>query len=194
MIRVRTTVTGTRTTQEYLNRSGQKLGNQFQKEIITRARALSVQMQTDMNNAVDRGPVSFTQRSVLFTFKKTGKSSVRASILIKDVQANYLHEVLVKPKSLGKFIPTSSARLTKQGNISGLKNNLSKKRYIIVESGGKKRLIDTSKKDTKKRTKRIIGVKESKRRQLIYDFYEKAEQGAVLILSDIRGTFKLRNG
>lgn len=194
MIRVRTTITGTRRTQEYINRTGQKLGKQFQKEIINRARALSVKLQNDMSNAVDKGAVPFTKRSILFTYRKSGNSSVRASIIVKDVQAKYLYEVIAKPKAIDKFIPTSAARLTKQGNISGLKNNLAKKRYVIVESGGKKRLIDTAQNNRKKKNKRVIGVMESKRRKLIYDFYKEAEDGAVLMLSDIRGIFRLRSG
>jgi len=60
------------------------------------------------------------------------------------------------------------------------------KRYGV---DGKKRLIDTNQ---KKKKKRVIGVRESKRRQLIYDFYANAERGAMLILNDIRGTFTLR--
>lgn len=194
MIKVKTTISGTKTTKQYLNRTGQKLGKDFQKEIINRARALSVRMQNDMNNTIDKGPVPFTKRSILFTYKLTGNNSVRASIIVKDIQAKYLYEVLVKPKAIDKFIPTSAVRLTKQGNISGLKNNLAKKRYVIVESGGKKRLIDTTQSNRKKKNKRVIGVMESKKRKLIYDFYEKAEEGALLILSDIRGTFRLRAG
>lgn len=59
---------------------------------------------------------------------------------------------------------------------------------------GKKNLIDTTKKDTKDKTKRIIGVRESKKRKLVYDFYNEAEQGAIAIISGIQGHFKLKRG
>ncbi|EJL18165.1 hypothetical protein SSMOSELEY_1799 [Shigella sonnei str. Moseley] len=89
--------------------------------------------------------------------------------MVKDIQAKYLYQVLVQPKAIDKFIPTSSTRLTKQGNISGLKKNLLSERYKVVKGkNGKERLIDTAKKDTKKKTKRVIGLREKKQRRLIY--------------------------
>lgn len=56
---------------------------------------------------------------------------------------------------------------------------------------GKERLIDTKQ---KKKEKRVIAVRENKKRKLIYDFYRNAEKGAVLIMSDIRGSFIVKKG
>ncbi|GEM_PF-387085 len=113
---------------------------------------------------------------------------------VKDIQAKYFYEILVKPRELDKFVPTSKARLTKQGNISGFKKNLANGRYKIVKSrNGKERLIDTTKKDTKTKTKRIIGLRQNKRRKIIYDFYAEAEKGARLMIHGIQGTFSIRN-
>lgn len=187
-------ISGIGNAKSYLNNKGKQLGSRFQKTLINEVRNLSQNIQRGINSTVDRGAVPFTQRAVLFTYKMSG-TSVSTSILIKDLQARYLYDVLVKPESIIKFIPTSSARLTQQGNITGLRNNLAKGRYKVVKSGGKERLIDTSKKDTSKKTNRVIGVRETKRRKMVYDFYQHAEVGAILIISNIRGTFKVtKNG
>ncbi|ELH6316493.1 hypothetical protein Q9Y76_000585, partial [Escherichia coli] len=75
------------------------------------------------------------------------------------------------------------------GNISGLKKNLSSGRYKIVKGkNGKERLIDTAQ---KKKQKRVIGLRESKRRKLIYDFYQEVNDGVMLVMSGIQGTFKV---
>ncbi|MDN4049013.1 hypothetical protein QNN08_11345 [Escherichia fergusonii] len=50
------------------------------------------------------------------------------------------------------------------------------------------------KKDTKTKTKRVIGVRETKKRKLIYDFYEEAEKGVTTIVSGMKGHFKLKKG
>lgn len=36
-----------------------------------------------------------------------------------------------------------------------------------------------------------MGVKEKKKRKMVFDFFQNAEDGAKLILSDIKGTYKL---
>lgn len=186
-------INGVASTKTYITTTGEKLNKQFQDEIIKRSRTLSHKVQADLNNAVDRGAVPFTQRSILFLYKKKGKDSIQCSILVKDVQAKYLYEVLVKPKAIDKFVPTSTAKLTKQGNISGLKKNLSNGRFKIVKSkNGKERLIDTSKKDTKKKTKRVIGLREQKRRKMIYDFYAEVESGFRVVMAGVQGSFVLK--
>ena len=179
-----TRITGIDNVTNYIKTTGTKLGKQFQDEIIKRSRVLSMKVQADMNNAVDKGAVPFTQRSILFFYKKRG-SGVTATIMVKDVQAQYLYGVLVEQKAIDKFVPTSKARLTKQGNISGLKKNLASGRYKIVKGkNGKERLIDTTQ-------KRVIGLRESKRRKLIYDFYQEVNNGVMLVMSGIQGTFKV---
>ena len=186
-------VNGIGRTRTYIQTTGEKLNKQFQNEIIKRSRTLSQKVQADLNRSVDKGAVAFTQRSVLFLYKKKGTDHIQCSILIKDIQAKYLYEVLVKPKAIDKFIPTSLAKLTKQGNISGLKKNLSSGRFKIVKSkNGKERLIDTSKKDTKKKTKRVIGLREQKQRKMIYDFYGEVESGFRVVMSGIQGSFVLK--
>jgi len=185
-------INGISSASNYIQTQGARLNNQFQSEVIKRSKLLSQKMQADLNNSVDRGGVNFTQRSMLFFYRKIGKNSLTATIMVKDVQAKYLYEVLVQPKVIDKFIPTSSARLTKQGNISGLKKNLSSGRYKVVKGkNGKERLIDTSKRDTKKKTKRIIGIREKRQRKLIYDFYHEANDGVRVIMTGIQGTFRV---
>jgi hypothetical protein len=111
---------------------------------------------------------------------------------VKDQQAKYLYDILVKPKAVDKIVPTSAAKLTAQGNISGLKKNLASGRYKIVKGkNGKQKLIDTTKKDTKNKTKRIVGLRESKKRKIIYDFYNEANNGVRLMVSGIKGTFRI---
>ncbi|MCT8171718.1 hypothetical protein KY381_21635 [Raoultella ornithinolytica] len=114
--------------------------------------------------------------------------------MIRGAQAAYLRTVINSSDAnelYDKLIPTSNARLSKQGNISGLQKGLANKRLVVVEEKGKKYLIDTTKKSKKQHTKRVIGVKEKKKRKMVFDFFQNAEDGAKLILSDIKGTYKL---
>lgn len=179
----------------FLKSEGTKLKAEFQKEMIKRTRDLAIKMQRDLSASIDKGGVSFTNRSILFTYKRKGDTNLTASILVKNVQVKYLYDIIVQPKTIDKLINTSAAKLTKQGNISGLHANLQSGKYKIVKSkNGKERLIDTSKKDTKKKTKRVIAVRENKRRKLIYDFYEQAEAGFILAINDISGAFKITRG
>ncbi|HFZ2060974.1 TPA: hypothetical protein ACIJZ3_000631 [Enterobacter cloacae] len=186
-------INGISSTQSYIKTEGTKLGKLFNDEIIKRSRLLSQKVQADLNNSVDRGAVPFTQRSVLFFYKKNGKQSVTATIMIKNIQAQYLYNILVEQKTIDKFVPTSIARLDKYGNISGLRKGLSSGKYKIVKSkNGKERLIDTTKKDTKKKTKRVVGLREEKRRKIIYDFYGEVDKGVRVVMSGIEGTFRIR--
>lgn len=180
-------ITGLKNAKTYLNTKGKQLGKDFQKTLVNRTRVLSQQMQKDLSQSVDRGAVPFTQNTILFLYKNTS-TGVTCSILVKDIQASYLYDIIVQQKSFEKFIPTSAARLTKQGNITGLRSNVQNGRYKVVKQRGKERLIDTQ---AKKRNKRVIGVKEQKRRKIIYDFYNEAEQGARLVISDIKGSFRI---
>lgn len=180
-------INGIRNAKTYLNTKGKQLGKDFQKTLVNRTRVLAQQMQKDLNASVDRGAVPFTQNAVLFLFKNN-RTGVKCSIIIKDIQAKYLYDIIVKQKSFEKFIPTSAARLTKQGNITGLRSNLQKGRYKVVKQKGKERLIDTQ---AKKRGKRVIGLREEKRRKIIYDFYAEGEKGMRVVISDIKGTFRI---
>lgn len=180
-------ITGFNESKTFINKTGKRLRKDFQSEIIKRSRALSDTIQKGINASVDRGATAFTSRAMLMTYRKTS-TGVSTTILVKDIQAQYLYEILVQPKAIDKFVPTSAARLTAQGNIAGLKKNLSNGRYKAIKGkNGKERLIDTS----KKKTKRIIGIREEKQRKMIYDFYVHAEEGARLMISDINGTLRI---
>lgn len=172
---------------KYINKEGKRINDEVLSRIIKDSRELSVKMQNDMSKAIDKGPVSFTQRSVAFLYSRYS-SGCSTTILIKDVQARYLYEILVKPKAIDKIVPTSAARLDRFGNISGLKRNLSNGRYKVVKQGSKERLIDNN----AKKGKRVIGLREEKRRKMVYDFYRNGEKGALLIIKDIKGTFKIK--
>lgn len=176
--------------RKFINKEGQRMTKEVVQSIIDKSRALSMKMQNEMNEAIDKGPVPFTKRSVLFFYSKTN-NGVKNTIMIKDVQAKYLYEILVKPEMIDKIVPTSAARLDRFGNIAGLKRNLSNGRYKVVKQGTKERLIDTN---AKKKDKRVIGLREEKRRKMVYDFYRNGEKGAMLIIKDIKGTFKVKRG
>lgn len=49
-----TRITGIDNVTNYIKTTGTKLGKQFQDEIIKRSRVLSMKVQADMNNAVDK--------------------------------------------------------------------------------------------------------------------------------------------
>lgn len=185
-------VDGLGNARRYIQRRGQDSGRDFQKTMINRSRALSIEMQNDLVNIVDKGAVAFTKRSLIFTYKKKGMNSFECSITVKDAQAKYLREVITDVDQMfEKFIPTSAARLTREGNIAGLRNNIRKGRYKVVKSGGKERLIDTQQNTKKKRGKRVIGVREEKRRKMIYDFYAKGEAGFRMVISGVKGSFRI---
>lgn len=185
-------IIGLNNAKKYVQRQGQVLGKDFQKNMINRSRALSLEMQKDLVNSVDKGAVAFTKRAILFTYKSKGKDSFECSIIVKDTQAKYLREIITDVNQMfDKFIPTSAARLTREGNIAGLRNNIRKGRYKVVKSGRKERLIDTQQNTNKKRSKRVIGVREEKRRKMIYDFYSKGEEGFQMVISGVKGSFRI---
>lgn len=190
-MRFQGTVTGIPQARVYLNQQGQRAGQNFLKEVSNRARRLANQMQVDLNAAIAGGPVPFTSNAILFRFKRTSTGAVN-EIIVKDYQAKYLHDIIVKPRNQVKIVPTSVAKLTAQGNISAMKSGIRNGKYKIVDSGGKKRMIDTTKKGKKNRSKRVVGVREVKKRKMVYDFYANAEAGARLILSDLQGQYIFR--
>jgi hypothetical protein len=192
-MKIKTQITGLSSAMGYINQQGKLYGNEFQNELITRTRQLAKKMQMDMSAAIDKGPVPFTNNAVLYFYKKVG-TSVKCTIMIKNIQADYLYDIIVHPNPLKKFVPVSSARLSKQGNIPQIKSGIDKGKYKVVVENGKKYLIDTTKKDTKTKTKRVIGVRETKKRKLVYDFYKEAEEGTITIVSNIQGHFKLKKG
>lgn len=193
MIRIKSKINGLQQSKLYINKEGRQLGSEFQNELITRTRELAIKMQTDLNASIDKGAVNFTTKAIHSWFKKS-RTGVSCFIGVLPNQNEYLYDVIVEPKIIDKFVNTSSARLTKEGNISQLRSGIKNNQFKVVTSGGKKRLIDTTKKDTKRKTKRVIGLHESKKRKVIYDFYSEAEKGIRLIISDIQGHFSVKRG
>ncbi|MDU5442521.1 MAG: hypothetical protein E6105_06925 [Finegoldia magna] len=174
-----------------INQQGQAFITSFQSELTKRCRALAKQVQDDINNTVDGGAVAFTKRAIFFNFIQHGNGTRTNQIIVRGQQAAYLRSVLTNdPTLFNKIVPTANARLTAQGNISALHNQMGKK-YKVVEQNGKRYLIDNSQKK-KKRSKRIIGKYERKKRKMIYDFFNQVEQKAILTLNTMRGQFTLR--
>lgn len=190
-MKIKSKIKGLEETITYINKEGRDLKSEFQNELIIQSRALALKMQTDLDNSIDKGGVNFTSKSIYFKFnKRTG--GITCYIGVKNIQNNYLYEIINKPIAIDKFINTSAAPLTKQGNIARLRTSLKSKKYKVVNSGGKKRLIDTTKKDTKTKTKRVIGIQEFKKRKMIYDFYQEGEKGIRMIVSNIKGHFSVK--
>lgn len=176
----------------WINDEGGRIIINVQSEITNRCRELARQMQEQLNKEIKDGPVAFTKRALFFNYIQSGDKRIN-QIIVRGDQAAYLRTVLDPDEAnelYDKIIPTQSARLTKQGNISTLNKGITSKKLIVVEEKGKKYLIDTTKKSKKQRSKRVIGIKEKKKRKLVYDFFKNAEDGAKLILSDINGTFQ----
>lgn len=174
-----------------LNSQGKVFITDFQSELTKRCRALSKQIQDDINNSVEGGSVAFTKRAIFFNFIQHGNGTRTNQIIVRGSQAAYLRSVLTDdPVTFNKIIPTANARMTAQGNIAGLHTQMGKK-YKVVEQNGKKYLIDTSLKK-KKRNKRIIGKYEKKKRKMIYDFFDETEQKARLVINNMKGTFIFR--
>lgn len=177
----------TKKISKWLNKEGTKYGNEMQSEVTRRMRQLSYDIQKKIDDEVAGGAVPFTKRAIIFNFIQRG--SVRTNqIIVRGAQAAYLRSILVgNEEQVLKFVPTSDAKLTTQGNITGLRRNMNKK-YKVTTIKGKKMLIDTSKKG-KQKDKRIIGIREEKKRKLLFDFFNEAEKGARLALSTVSGTY-----
>lgn len=175
-------------TIKWINDQEKSIVINVQSEITKRIRALTYKLQTELNQDITGGPVGFTKKALFFNFIQDSKGLRTNQIIVRGDQAAYLRTVITDVHEIfDKFIPTSSAKLSPQGNIINLRGNLNKK-YKVVDVKGKKMLLDTTKKK-KNRDKRVIGIKEEKRRKMVFDFFQKAEDGAKLILSDINGTF-----
>lgn len=174
-----------------LNLQGQAFITLFQSELTKRCRELAKQVQDDINNTVDGGAVAFTKRAIFFNFIQHSNGTRTNQIIVRGQQAAYLRSILTDdPTLFNKIVPTANARMTAQGNIAGLHTQMGKK-YKVVEQNGKRYLIDSSQKK-KKRSKRIIGKYEKKKRKMIYDFFNEVEQKAILTLNTMRGQFTLR--
>lgn len=175
-------------TIKWINDQEKSITINVQSEITKRIRALTYKLQQHINQDIAGGPVGFTKKALFFNFIQDNKGLRTNQIIVRGDQAAYLRTVITDVHEIfEKFIPTSSAKLSAQGNITNLRGNLNKK-YKVVDVKGKKMLIDTTKKK-KNRSKRVIGVREEKRRKMVFDFFKEAENGAKLILSDINGSY-----
>ena len=183
-------VSGLSNVKKYINTKGKALTADIENQLIQRTKELSQRLQQEMEKNIDGGAVPFTKRAVLFFYNRN-RSGVKMTIAVRDIQAEYLYEVIVKERAISKFVPVpGSTKLTAQGNISGLRSGLKSGKYKVVQSKkGKQRLIDTKQKNRKKR---VVGLKETRRRDMVYDFYAEAESGARLIIKDIKGHFEIR--
>jgi hypothetical protein len=171
----------------WINKQEKSIILNVQSAITQRARQLTKNLQSQLNDDVAGGPVPFTKRALFFNFIQNGDKRTN-QIIIRGDQAAYLRTVISDVDEVfDKFVPVSNAKLTKQGNIQGLRAGLNKK-YKVMERNGKKYLIDTTKK-RKNRDKRIVAVHEMKKRKMVFDFFKNAEDGAKLILRDVNGTF-----
>ncbi|WP_288953765.1 hypothetical protein [uncultured Citrobacter sp.] len=180
-------IRGTKQVQSYINKEGKNFNNEFRNEMITKMREVSRELQLGINNAADGGVVPFTRNAMLYFFNKRA-TGVTCTIQVKDIQAQYLYGSIVERENIDKFIPTTDARLTKQGNITGLKANLKSGKYKVVEHKGVKRIIDTRKKD-----KRVIARKEDKARKIIFDFYKEADTRIIKVINNMQGQYSIRN-
>ncbi|MCH9404916.1 hypothetical protein WKH46_04855 [Pantoea agglomerans] len=172
---------------KWVNNKKSEIVINVQSEITKKIREVSKQLQDKLNQEIKGGPVPFTKRAIFFNFIQRGELRTN-QIIVRGDQANYLKNVISDASEIyDKFIPTSNAKLSKQGNITGLHAGMNKK-YKVTTVNGKKMLVDTTK-NKKNRDKRIIGVKEKKTRQMIFDFFNEAESGTRLALSNMNGTY-----
>jgi len=172
---------------KWVNNKETEIVINVQSNITKKIREVSKQLQDKLDNDVKGGPVPFTKRAIFFNFIQRGDRRTN-QIIVRGDQTKYLSSVITDAADIyDKFIPTSNAKLSKQGNIAGLHAGMNKK-YKVAKVKGKKMLIDTTK-NKKKRDKRIIGVKEKKNRNMIFDFFNEAESNSRLALSNMNGTY-----
>jgi len=172
---------------KWVNNKQTEIVINVQSEITKKIRSVAYNLQDKLNKEIKGGPVPFTKRAIFFNFIQRGERR-KNQIIVRGDQASYLKNVITDASKIyDKFIPTSNAKLSKQGNITGLHAGMDKK-YKVANVNGKKMLIDTTK-NKKNRDKRIIGVKEKKTRQMIFDFFNEAESEARLAISNMNGTY-----
>lgn len=186
--------------RRFINNNSPKIGDQFKKELSNRMRTVTQQMQVKLNQEVKGGAVPFTTRSLKFKFQKINQNETVNQIVVLPAQASYLKYILdpkyAVPES--KIIPTSNAKLSKQGNIVQLRARSKDNRYKKVKSkNGNTYLIDTTKKSAKRnpklaREKRVIGYYGSVGRKRLFDFFDETEKKVIEQLRRLRGTFDYR--
>ncbi|EFC3043621.1 hypothetical protein INB67_001838 [Escherichia coli] len=178
--------------KKYINDESKNYYNQFRDEVWQRMKQAAKQIQDEINASAAGGVVPFTNNAFVTFFKRIS-TGISVTIQLKDNRrdAGYMYSALVKDTPYDGFIPTSNAKLTKQGNISGFRANLKSGKYKVVESGGVKRVIDT-RKTGKVHDERVIATKEVKDRKIVYNFYKEADKKLFNIINDIKGSFNIR--
>ncbi|HBA8611788.1 TPA: hypothetical protein J1147_002140 [Escherichia coli] len=184
--------------KKFINDNSPRIGEQFKKELSERMRTVTRQIQQEISTKSAGGVVAYTNRAMKFNFyKPNGFTSINQIIVMPD-QVDYLKNIIdpnYVRKQEYKVIPYQNAKLTKQGNISQLKN---KDKYKRVKSKyGKEFLIDTSKNSSKRdpamaRKKRVVGYYGSVGRKPLFDFYDETERKVIKQLRTLRGTFNYR--
>lgn len=184
--------------KKFINDNSPKIGDQFKKELSERMRTVTKQIQQQINVESKGGVVPYTNRAMKFNFYKPNSFTSINQIIVMPDQADYLKNVIdpnYVRKHEHKVVPYKNAKLTKQGNISQLKN---KDKYKRVKSkNGKEYLIDTSKNSSKRdpvmaRKKRVVGYYGSVGRKPLFDFYDDTEKKVIKQLRTLRGTFNYR--
>ncbi|WP_370553589.1 hypothetical protein [Edwardsiella tarda] len=177
--------------QRWINQQAQTIPADFQRELSRRCRTITQKLQDKINSTVKDGAVNFTQRAMFFNYIDHGFSRTN-QIILRGNQAKYLKNVLgVNGSNVSKWIPTSNANLTSQGNIKSLKSKIKNNKYKqILSKNGKKYLIDVSSKNPKKH--KVIAYYGAVSRHQLFDFYQEAENLARQELANMRGTFGFR--
>lgn len=178
-----------------LNSNAPRISGDFQKELSQRVRLVSGKVQAKIDSTAKGGVVPFTSKAILFNYKKNG-SQTENQIIVKQLQTKYLKWMLddsYSHKQESKIIPFSSAKLNQQGNISGLKSNLTNGKFKKQkDKHGRTYIIDTRKKkgkSKKDRLARIIGVIRQKKRKPLFDFYQETLTQVNNELATMRGSF-----
>ena len=184
--------------KKFINDNSPKIGEQFKKELSERMRTVTKEIQQMINIESKGGVVPYTNRAMKFNFYKPNSFTSINQIIVMPDQADYLKNVIdpnYVRKHENKVIPYKNAKLTKQGNISQLKN---KDKYQRVKSkNGKEFLLDISKNSSKRdpvmaRKKRVVGYYGSVGRKPLFNFYDETEQKVIKQLRTLRGTFNYR--
>ncbi|MEG3135675.1 hypothetical protein SC206_19130 [Rouxiella sp. T17] len=182
---------------QFIIRNGIQFGNAFNKELSNRIRKVSQEMQVELNADIKGGGVAFSGKAIFFTFTRNSNGTADNHIIVKQNQAKYLRYVIdTKYSNIAgqDIVPTSSAKLTQQGNIRSLRTKLASGAYKKVQgNNGKTYLIDTSiktKASKRNRMLRVIGIVEKKKRKNIFDFYKRAKDKSEAAIQDMRGSFR----
>lgn len=175
-----------------INSSGAWAIGTLQSDLSASCRQITKDIQHLIDSKTKDGDVNFTKKATLFNIKKINEVERENQIIIKGQQAEYLRSELSDDAQVfNKIVPTDSAKLDKYGNITGLHSRIKSGRYVVIETGGKRLLIDKNMKG-KNRDKRVIGVYEDNQtRDELFDFYQECQKLGDEAIKDIKGSFKM---